>query len=206
MKNKVKARIATAIMMLIAKVSDYINQNETRRISVGLGLSIGSFLYTFFLVDISESDGARAFLLCVVTGVLCILGLVILTRSMDLVTKMVTKFSMELAGLCVFGMSCLIIAQNMTVPYSAMTGVRPILLLASVLVFTFYLARVSMFIYLLLKKAYTQAVGKLKGAGEKIKSKTEIFDSVLKNLLSIAGTLAIILKFFEPVIKMIFGS
>ena len=68
MKISMKVRITTALTMLVAKVSDYINQNETRRITVGLALSVGSALYTFFLTDLWDSNEADAFMLSLMAG------------------------------------------------------------------------------------------------------------------------------------------
>ena len=56
-----------------------------------------------------------------------------------------------------------------------------------------------------LKKAYSMAIDKLKGAGEQMQSKTELFDKTLKNVVSIAGTLALIYNFIMTLIKMIMG-
>ena len=48
-------------------------------------------------------------------------------------------------------------------------------------------------------------IDKLKGSGELMQSKTELFDKTLKNVVSIAGTLALIYNFIMTLIKMISG-
>ena len=196
-----KTKIKSLVTLLLSALSGFINQNEKRRITVGLTLTVGSLLYTFFLMNATVDGNPGMFILYLFSSFL--LGLVILTTSMDLVTKFFTRFSIELAGLCVFGISLKIICDAMVVSFSELKGLKPLLLLVAVLVATFYVARVSFFVYMLLKKAYSMAIDKLKGAGEQMQSKTELFDKTLKNVVSIAGTLALIYNFIMTLIKMI---
>lgn len=198
-----KTKIKSLVTLLLSALSGFINQNEKRRITVGLTLTVGSLLYTFFLMDATVDGNPGMFILYLFSSFLFILGIVILTTSMDLVTKFFTRFSIELAGLCVFGISLKIICDAMVVSFSELKGLKPLLLLVAVLVATFYVARVSFFVYMLLKKAYSMAIDKLKGAGEQMQSKTELFDKTLKNVVSIAGTLALIYNFIMTLIKMI---
>ena len=41
--------------------------------------------------------------------------------------------------------------------------------------------------------------------GKKMKSVTELWDTVLKNILSIAGTIALLYKAMEPLVNKILG-
>ena len=197
-----KTKIKSLVTLLVSALSGFINQNEKRRITVGLSLTVGSLVYTFLLMDTTSEGKPGMFILYLFSSFLFIWGLVILTESMDVVTRFFTRISIELAGLCVFGISLKIICDAMVVSFGDMKGFQPLLLLAAVLVATFYVARVSMFVYVLLKKAYSMALDKLKGAGEQMQSKTELFDKTLKNVVSIAGTLALIYNFITTLIKM----
>ena len=197
-----KTKIKSLVTLLFSALSGFINQNEKRRKTVGLSLTVGSLMYTFLLMDASSDGNPGMFILYLFSSFLFIWGLVILTESMDVVTKFFTRISIELAGFCVFGISLKIICDAMVVSFSEMKGLQPLLLLAAVLVATFYVARVSFFIYVLMKKAYSMALDKLKGAEEKMQSKTELFDKTLKNVVSIAGTLALIYNFIATLIKM----
>ncbi len=74
----------SALLVLVKRISDYINQNETRRISVGLALSGGSILYAIFLSGITATGTTSAFVITLLTGFLFALGMTILVCSIDL--------------------------------------------------------------------------------------------------------------------------
>ncbi len=200
-----KTKIKSLVVLLLSALSGFVNQNEKRRVTVGLTLSVGSLIYMFFAIDLTGNGSAGAFLLYIFTSALFIFGLVIITQSMDLVTKFFTRFAIELAGLCIFGVSLKYIADAMVIPFAEHKVLQPLILLAAVLVATFYVARISLFIYSLLKKVYSMVLDKLKGSGELMQSKSELFDKTLKNVVSIAGTLALIYNFIMTLIKMISG-
>ena len=200
-----KTKIKSLVVLLLSALSGFVNQNEKRRVTVGLTLSVGSLIYMFFAIDMTGNNTPGSFLLYIFTSGLFIFGLVIITQSMDLVTRFFTRFAIELAGLCIFGVSLKYIADAMVIPFAEHKGLQPLILLAAVLVATFYVARISLFIYSLLKKVYSMVLDKLKGSGELMQSKTELFDKTLKNVVSIAGTLALIYNFIMTLIKMISG-
>lgn len=100
----------------------------------------------------------------------------------------------------------ILIGNFYTVPYSNCSGIIQVAMFGCAIYVVFYLARCSMLIFQLLKKLVTLVIDKLKDAGDKIKSKTDLYDKILKNLVSIAGTLFVIFNFLEPMIRKILGS
>ncbi len=199
-----KTKIKSLVVLLLSALSGFVNQNEKRRVTVGLTLSVGSLIYMLFAIDMTGNNTPGSFLLYIFTSALFIFGLVIITQ-MDLVTRFFTRFAIELVGLCIFGVSLKYIADAMVISFAELKGLQPLLLLVAVLIATFYVARISLFIYTLLKKVYSMVIDKLKGSVELMQTKTELFDKTLKNVVSIAGTLALIYNFIMTLIKMVRG-
>ena len=193
----------------LTKVSDYLDENATRRFIIGSSLSGASVVYMFVFIDMSVTNHPRGVIMAMIAAAIFVLGLLVMTRSLDALQRGFSKFMIELVGLASALAGVQIINEYIKVPLSQLGGIKPLLLFVSLIAVTLYFNRIGVFVFSLVQKVTEIAIDKVKkirGEGEKVKSRTELFDGILKNLVSIAGTLAVLYRFVEPVIKMIIGK
>ena len=191
----------TKIKKIKAKVSDYINQNKKRRVLIGMTLSLGSMCYQFFMIDITGNGQITAVFMHMLNSLLFLIGLVIITGSKEIVSKIFNKLAIEAVGICILVIALKLIYDFLAFPFIQLKLYQSILLLMSTLVVMFYLVRLLIFIYMLLKKAYNLMIEVMKNDG--VKNGTELLNKILQNLVSIAGALGLIYGFIKPIIALL---
>lgn len=58
-----KTKIKSLVVLLLSALSGFVNQNEKRRVTVGLTLSVGSLFYMLFAIDMTGNNTPGSFLL-----------------------------------------------------------------------------------------------------------------------------------------------
>ncbi len=166
------------------------NIYEMKRVQLGLSLSIAASINFIFMIDVDGKEGMYGFGLNILNAIVFILGLLLITRSMDIVSKIFTRVAKETIALVIVFMAAQEVMFALKQAYGDLNGFHPILLLFSLVVLVWYVLRICMILLKTVKKVLINIISKIKDKKDCLQS----LDDVLKNIASIISTITSLKK------------
>lgn len=195
-------RIKRFIISAATKVANYMDSHEKERILLGCSLASSSAIIMLLLAEYNKDTlfGTHLF-----ASVLFLIGLQLITGDVSKVEKFLKTLGIEVIafilaiGALYLGLSrYLMITQNCD-----LTNVNVILTYMSIFYLIAYFLRMGLWLFSIVKKIASFMATKLTGTD--IEGITKKIGEVLKNIVSIAGTIGIIYAFIEPIIMRFLG-
>lgn len=192
---------------VIEKVSNHLSENEKERVAIGTATcATGIILY--YMIAFWNLD--NSLFSTFVSAICFLIGLVLITNSFKKTEKILQVLGKESILLLSAFMAALLTYMEVNRFMSNAYGSFDfILFIIGSIVFIAYALRLGMWLFSMMKKLVNGIVEKLKSSGTELEAQSKTWSEVLKNLVSIAGTLAIIanflLPYIVPVINKLFG-
>lgn len=191
-----------SVKKLVTKMANFVKENDRRRMTIGIAMAISSFIFIFIATETSNSAnmgfGSYFFPACEF-----IIALYLITMDANKVSFILKTAGIELFELLCTMMALLIVWSVIQVKFCNINGWWQLAFGISLFALVAYAIKISLLLFSALKNITTKVVDKMKS--DELESTTKKVEAILKNIVSIAGTLAIIYKFFEPLIDKILG-
>ena len=185
------------------KVTGFLAKSDSRRVNIGLALVVASMV--FEIIFTYSREGANDVLSgfgSVFIAVVGVVGLAVLFQDIEKVNKLLNRITVEFIMFGVMYVALLITVYYLLEGIKGLAAYKLLLIFISLIYLFWYVIRISIGILECLKKVVKYITDKMKGKKAKeLEKRTTLFDSILKNSVSIAASIAVIYKFLEPLVK-----
>ena len=185
------------------KITGFFAKSDNRRVNIGLALIIASIVFEFIFTYSREgtSDVLSGFG-SVFIAVVGVFGLAILFQDIEKVNRLLNRTAVEVILFGFMYVSLLITVYYLLEGIKGVAAYKLFLMFIFLIYMFWYVIRISIGILECLKKIVKYVSDRMKGKRAKeLEKRTTLFDSILKNTVSIAASIAVIYKFLEPLIK-----
>lgn len=185
-----------------AKMANFVKENDRRRMIIGIAMAISSFIFIFIATETTNSAnmGFGSYFLPACSF---IISLYLITMDAEKVTFILKTAGIELFELICTIMALLIVWSVIQTKFCNINGWWQLAFFISLFTLIAYALKLSLLLFSALRSITTKVVNTMKS--DELESTTKKIEAILKNIVSIAGTAAIIYKFFEPLINKILG-
>ena len=172
---------------------------NNRKMTLGCTFVLASVLYFVFLLDVQTRKDLFGYLLFVLDGMLFVSGTILMANSREMIRTIIRKTILEIFSFIATVISVMEILYCLSMPFGNLKWYHQIFLLFCITEFSWYLIRCATFAFSVLKQIVTKTIEVV--SGKELKEKSENIDALLKNIVSIATTLAVIYAVLEKLFK-----
>ena len=185
------------------KITGFFAKSDKRRVNIGLALVIASIVFEFIFTYSREgTNDVLSGFGSVFIAVVGVLGLAILFQDIEKVNRLLNRTAGEVILFGFMYVSLLITVYYLLEGIKGVAAYKLFLIFVFLIYMFWYVIRISIGILECLKKVVKYISDRMKGKRAKeLEKQTTLFDSILKNTVSIAASIAVIYKFLEPLIK-----
>ena len=186
-----------------AKVTNEKNKAKVfglnKKMKIGCSFILASVLYFIFLLDVQTRTDFFGYLLLAIDGILFVVGTILMANSKEMIRNIIKKMIIEIFSFIATVFSVLEIVYCLSMPFGKLEWFHQLVLLLCLTEFSWYLIRCATFAFSVLKQIVTKTIEVV--SGKELKEKSENVDALLKNIVSIATTLAVIYAVLEKLFK-----
>ncbi len=185
------------------KLTEFLSKSDKRRVNIGLALVCASIVFEIIFNYSREgaNDVVSGFV-SVFIAVVGVVGLTILFRDIERVNKLLNRITIEFIMFGVMYLALFVTVYYLLEGVKGIETYKLLIIFIAIIYMFWYVIRISIGILDCLKKIIKYISDRMKGKKAKeFEKRTTLCDSVLKNSVSIAASLAVIYKFLEPLIK-----
>ena len=185
------------------KITGFFAKSDKRRVNIGLALIIASIAFEFIFTYSREgTNDVLSGFGSVFIAVVGVFGLAILFQDIEKVNRLLNRTAVEVILFGFMYVSLLITVYYLLEGIKGVAAYKLFLMFIFLIYMFWYVIRISIGILECLKKIVKYISDRMKGKRAKeLEKRTTLFDSILKNSVSIAASIAVIYKFLEPLIK-----
>ncbi len=185
------------------KIIGFFAKSDKRRVNIGLALITASIAFEFIFTYSREgTNDVLSGFGSVFIAVVGVFGLAILFQDVEKVNRLLNRTAVEVILFGFMYVSLLITVYYLLEGIKGVAAYKLFLMFIFLIYMFWYVIRISIGILECLKKIVKYISDRMKGKRAKeLEKRTTLFDSILKNSVSIAASIAVIYKFLEPLIK-----
>ena len=185
------------------KITGFFAKSDNRRVNIGLALIIASIVFEFIFTYSREGTNDVLSGFCsVFIAVVGVFGLAILFQDIEKVNRLLNRTAVEVILFGFMYVSLLITVYYLLEGIKGVAAYKLFLMFIFLIYMSWYVIRISIGILECLKKIVKYVSDRMKGKRAKeLEKRTTLFDSILKNSVSIAASIAVIYSFLEPLVK-----
>ncbi len=185
------------------KITGFFAKSDKRRVNIGLALIIASIAFEFIFTYSREGTNDVLSGFCsVFIAVVGVFGLAITFQDIQKVNRLLNRTAVEVILFGFMYVSLLITVYYLLEGIKGVAAYKLFLMFIFLIYMFWYVIRISIGILECLKKVVKYISDRMKGKRAKeLEKRATLFDSILKNTVSIAASIAVIYKFLEPLIK-----
>ncbi len=172
---------------------------NNKKMTLGCTFILASVLYFIFLLDVQTRKDFFGYLLFAIDGTLFVSGTILIANSREMIRTIIKKTILEIFSFIATVISVLEIMHCLSMPFGKLEWYHQLLLLICLTEFSWYLIKCATFAFSVLKQIVTKTIEVV--SGKELKEKSENIDALLKNIVSIATTLALIYAVLEKLLK-----
>lgn len=185
------------------KITGFFAKSDNRRVNIGLALIIASIAFEFIFTYSREgTNDVLSGFGSVFIAVVGVFGLAILFQDIEKVNRLLNRTAVEVILFGFMYVSLLITVYYLLEGIKGVAAYKLFLMFIFLIYMFWYVIRISIGILECLKKIVKYISDRMKGKRAKeLEKRSTLFDSLLKNSVSIAASIAVIYKFLEPLVK-----